>query len=188
MNEAFVAHLRERIAVATRTLEEAKRELAAAEAKAQQAVKQIGAYQGTLDFELAGTENLPVTGTNGPNTAMGAIPINGAAPNAAIESLFAQLHEAGDGENEDGESNAILVRKFFRDRAARGVRPHDLNRFFEDTGMTVHKNYAYSILARLKRRREITARNGRYFATALLLDRIAPEPIAIEKEVTVATS
>jgi hypothetical protein len=172
MNEAIAGYLRERIAEATRKLEEARHELLAASAKEQMAQKQLNAYQGTLDFELMGSEVTTV-----PETRNGVTPIR----TIVIPEL------AQEGDEGDGETNALLVRKFFRERGSRGVRPHDLNRFFDDTGMTVHKNYAYSILARLKKRKEITARNGRYYATALLLDRIASIP-AIEKEATVAAS
>jgi hypothetical protein len=56
MNEALAAYLRERITEATQKREEARRERVAAEEKEQLAMKQISAYQGTLEFELMGSE------------------------------------------------------------------------------------------------------------------------------------
>ena len=84
-------------------------------------------------------------------------------------------HQADEHLDEDEGNNADAVRMFIKDRGSRGTRPADLKNFFEATKMKVHKSYAYSVLARLKKRKEITSRNGKYFPTGVLLDRIKPE-------------
>jgi hypothetical protein len=91
------------------------------------------------------------------------------APKTATRSDQANEHS-----DEDDGNNADAVRRFIQVRGSRGTRPADLNKFFEASKMKVHKSYAYSVLARLKKRKEITSRNGKYFPTGVLLDRIKP--------------
>ena len=151
MADRTVEFLNAKIAETQRALGETQRGLNDLRMKASALAAQLEAYMQTLQMIQSDS-----TAQNAPKPAT-------------------RPHQADEHLDEDEGSNANAVRVFIKDRGSRGTRPADLKDFFEATKMKVHKSYAYSVLARLKKRKEITSRNGKYFPTQVLLDRIKPE-------------